>query len=177
MTMKYPLKPFERTHGIVPDFAIVGIPDLWYVEKDDEGDIMGVMVDEFKTSADSPSAARQKIVKYEQWGIQAVRYAVLLHDAYPQIRGVPFYRRHMLFTTRGEAYIGRKLMVTTEQMGKVRNDMLALALQMRGLGKAVRSFGPICNWCDFAPVCMAYLTNDDEDEIISERYIKRDKRS
>ena len=157
--------------------TVVGVPDLWWVESDDEG-VLALHVEEFKTGYQAGSKASEKLVNYEKWGIQASRYAVLLHDKYEWLRGLPIYRRHILmsYSGRGKAYVGRELLVSDATLDKTRTEMLTLVERMDTLVTPTHHFGMLCNWCKYSPICWGYLTGLDEDDIIATSYKRKERK-
>jgi len=150
---------------------MVGKPDMWYLEQ--EGDLpIGVHVTEFKSGADTGFRARQKLERYESWGIQAVRYVVLLHDAYEWLRDIPFYRQHIYLSTKGKPIEGARIHVSQYHIDNARKDMLQLCDTIINRPPE-RHYGPLCDYCDFAPISRGYLTGPEPSDIIEEMYERR----
>ena len=152
--------------------TMVGIPDLWWVEYDEDDVALAVHVEEFKTGYQYGSQAVDRLMSYQMFGIQASRYAVMLHDKYEWLRGLDFYRRHTLmsYAGRGKAYKGDELLLSKQGMDRTRMDMLELVDRMASTKQATHHFARLCDWCAYAPICRGYLTNSDPDEIIKSRY-------
>lgn len=146
--------------------TIVGKPDLWYSKPD-----MGVVVVEFKSSADPISKGKQKLENYEKWGIQASRYAVLLRDSYDWMAGEPIYRQHVFVSTRGYLLEGKELLV--HNLDEVREEMLMLAGRMAEEREPVHTFGPLCNWCEYSRICQGWVTGQDTKSIMEGEYVQR----
>ncbi len=130
---------------------IVGRPDLWVVENGE------IVVYEFKTCAEGRSGTERKLELYEDWGIQAVRYAVLVHDAYPWAQNVPISRRHVVVSTRGFAAVGGAIPVTVDVMRRVRDEMVSIASEI-GRVDIVRNWSFACTACPYRGLCAVYLT-------------------
>jgi hypothetical protein len=147
---------------------MVGKPDLWYLEQ--EGDLpLGVHIVEFKSGADTGYRAQKKLERYENWGIQATRYAVLLHDAYDWLADIPFYRQHIFLSTKGNPIEGACIHVSEFHMDNARREMLQLCDTLINRAPE-RHYGPLCDYCDFAPISRGYLTGPEPSDIIEEMY-------
>ena len=159
------------------DDVVVGIPDLWWVEYDEDKIPLAVHVEEFKTGYQSGSKASERLVAYEKWGIQASRYAVLLRDKYPWLHDIPMYRRHILlsYAGRGKAYVGRDILVSEATLDQTRMEMLSLVDRIAALEVPTHHFGRLCDWCQYAPICWTYLTGGDESDTIKWGFTKKQK--
>lgn len=150
----------STNHGIdcaCPQVTIVGKPDLWTVTD------QGVIVVELKSTGKTGSAARKRLDDYFDWAAQALRYCVLLYDAYPHLRDLPFYRQYVLQCTSGESYESALELVTNTTMDRIRTEMLEICRQIAEV-TPVRSYGILCNWCDFKELCTSFRLGFEGDE-------------
>jgi len=145
--------------------TVVGLPDMWYVEKDEDGTPLGVRILEFKTCADSKSKTASKLLNYQRWGRQPIRYATLLYDTYEWLRDLPFYRQHILVSSNGKGYYyeGAAMRVPQRVIESERAEMLDLAYQSRheSRGDEQATFSPLCGWCDYEELCTLRLMGAD----------------
>jgi hypothetical protein len=153
---------------------LVGIPDLWYVHDD------GVRVLEFKAPSKDKRAAARAMKDYELWSQQPTRYAVLLHDKYEWLQGMPFYKQHVMLSQHGFCLEGEQWRISPELLDNTRSEMLSTAAQVGSMTAwkepvhaYMMEFGNLpCIRCDFSDVCTAHLTNGDESDIIRRQFRK-----
>lgn len=151
------------------DVTLVGKPDLWFVQSGEEGTEIRLV--EFKTCGDYRPKAEEKLRAYEQWGVQVLRYAFLLRDAYPEFQYIPLYRQHILISSHGFTLEGGVIPVPEQQTDMIREETLRLAGQV-GKEEPVHNYRhSYCpRFCPFSPVCLAGLTGGDPEDVISEGF-------
>ena len=158
------------------DLTIVGIPDIWYIEKNAEGEQIAVHVVEVKTGgAASMPDARRRMDNYVHFGMQPTRYCTLLYDTYPWLRDLPFYRRYLYLATKGFSVESEPWAVNQTMIDRTRADMLSLAEEMVA-PRIARSEGRRCDWCEYAPITLAHLTGGEPDDIIGTLYEPKPRR-
>lgn len=144
-------------------WEMVGKPDLWWVED-------GVRMVEFKTTSKTGAGAMQKMVEYQTWGQQRPSYAWLLRQEYPWLRDMLFFHQYILLTYEGRSYQGGWTPVRVEQMDEAGGEMERWGWRAYRDPDFPHTFGPQCQWCEFAPACQAYLTGADEGGILAEQF-------
>ena len=147
----------------------VGKPDLWTVTDE------GVIIYEFKTCSEkSPAGMMKKLLNYEEWGIQPIRYAWLLRQGYSWLAGMPFYRQHILWSTQSERLEGKQILMTPMAIDNAGVDMVKLGNRIKNSATPIHHFSPLCNWCDYQQICKGWLTGADTDGIIAEKYYEEE---
>jgi hypothetical protein len=152
----------------IDGITLVGKPDLWTVTN------YGVVVYEFKTCSAKGNEMMKKLMNYEQWGIQPVRYAWLLRQSYDWLADQPFYRKHILWSTQDTCKEGKEILISESAIDNAGADMVRLANEIRETGERTHHFSPLCNWCDYQQVCIGWLTGADTDGIIAEKYYEEE---
>jgi hypothetical protein len=138
--------------------TVVGKPDLWTVTD------RGVEVTEFKSTGKKGSKFQEALKQYGTWATQAVRYCVLLYDSYPHLRDLPFYYKYLLQSTAtGESDESECGPITITAMDRIRTEMLEICRQIAEV-TPVRSYGILCNWCDFQQLCTSFRLGFEGDE-------------
>ncbi len=147
----------------------VGKPDLWTVTEE------GVVIYEFKTCSEKGTGLMKKLLNYEEWGIQPVRYAWLLKQAYDWLADLPIYRQHILWSTQSEHVSGGLVYVSDSALDNAGKDMIRLASEIKKGGETpIHHFSPLCNWCDYQQLCRGWLTGADVDGIIADKYYEEE---
>jgi len=149
----------------------VGKPDLWTVTDE------GVLIYEFKTCSEKGAGMMKKLLNYEEWGIQPVRYAWLLRQGYNWLEGMPFYRQHILWSSQGPRIEGKQILITPMAIDNAGCDMIKLATGIENSPAPIHHFSPLCNWCDYQQICRGWLTGADTDGIIREKYYEEEYRA
>ena len=152
----------------IDGITYVGKPDLWTVTD------YGVVIYEFKTCSEKGAGVTKKLLNYEEWGIQPVRYAWLLQQAYEWLEGQPFYRQHILWSTQDYPMEGKEILVSQGAIDNAGVDMVRLANAIRETEEPTHHFSPLCNWCDYQQLCRGWLTGADVDGIIAEKYYEEE---
>ena len=159
----------DKIEVVMDEITYVGKPDLWTVTDE------GVIIYEFKTCSEKGAGMMKKLLNYEEWGIQPIRYAWLLRQGYDWLAGLPFYRQHILWSTQSEHIEGGRVLISTEAIDNAGKDMLRLGTEIREKGALpIHHFSPLCNWCDYQQICRGWLTGADVDGIIGEKYYEED---
>ena len=158
----------DKMEVVVDGITLVGKPDLWTVTD------YGVVIYEFKTCSERGNGMLKKLLNYEEWGIQPIRYAWLLREAYDWLAGQPFYRQHLLWSTQDKCLEGREILITEEAIDNAGQDMVRLSNEIRENESRTHHFSPLCNWCDYQQICRGWLTGADVDGIISEKYYEEE---
>ena len=159
----------DKIEVVMDEITYVGKPDLWTVTDE------GVIIYEFKTCSEKGAGMMKKLLNYEEWGIQPVRYAWLLRQGYDWLAGLPFYRQHILWSTQSEHLEGGRVLISTEAIDNAGKDMIRLGTEIREKGALpIHHFSPLCNWCDYQQICRGWLTGADVDGIISEKYYEEE---
>ena len=146
----------------------VGKPDLWTVTD------YGVVIYEFKTCSEKGAGVKKKLLNYEEWGIQPVRYAWLLQQAYDWLEGQPFYRQHILWSTQDYPIEGNEILISQKAIDNAGVDMVRLGNDVRDTEEPTHHFTPLCNWCDYQQLCRGWLTGADVNGIIAEKYYEEE---
>ena len=152
----------------IDGITYVGKPDLWTVND------YGVMIYEFKTCSEKGNGMIKKLLNYEEWGIQPVRYAWLLQQGYDWLQGMPIYRQHILWSTQSEPIEGKEILISQQAIDNAGQDMIRLANEVRDTSVPTHHFSPLCNWCDYQQICRGWLTGADVDGIIEEKYYEEE---
>lgn len=142
-----------------PEVRVTGRPDLWGVLRGADGAVQGCVVYEFKTTADSNSQLARKLERYESWGVQAMRYAVLLHDVYEWVRPWPIYRQHVVINHLGTCLEGALVPVTPGVLDRTRQEMCAIAALVGS--NTLHHFTSWCMMCEYQELCLAWLAGGD----------------
>ena len=159
----------DKIEVVMDEITYVGKPDLWTVTDE------GVIIYEFKTCSEKGAGMMKKLLNYEEWGIQPIRYAWLLRQGYDWLAGLPFYRQHILWSTQSEHIEGGRVLISTEAIDNAGKDMLRLGTEIREKGALpIHHFSPLCNWCDYQQICRGWLTGADVDGIIGEKYYEEE---
>ena len=166
--------PVTMREGKCEAVTFVGKPDLWFVESS-SGLPEAVRIMEFK----APSKNRQYEVNkslegYERFGVQPIRYAVLLRDVYEWLENVPIYRQHILISQYGLVAEGNVVLVSDALIDRTRREMLEIASRMYDT-TPVPSYLYHCHRCEFSEVCIARLTGGDESGIIETNFERRQR--
>ena len=146
----------------------VGKPDLWTVHEH------GAIVYEFKTCSEKGAGMMRKLLNYEEWGIQPVRYAWLLRQNYDWLADIPIYRQHILWSTQSKRIEGKQILISQTAIDNAGHDMVKLANEVRETPLPTHHFSPLCNWCDYQQICRGWLTGADVDGIIEEKYYEEE---
>ena len=158
----------DKLEIIVDDITYVGKPDLWTVTD------YGVVIYEFKTCSEKGAGMRKKLLNYEEWGVQPIRYAWLLQQGYDWLEGQSFYRKHILWSTQDTLLEGSEIFVPQIAIDNAGQDMIKLGNEIRSTESPSRHFTPLCNWCDYQQICRGWLTGADVDGIIKEKYYEEE---
>ena len=159
----------DKIEVVMDEITYVGKPDLWTVTDE------GVIIYEFKTCSEKGAGMMKKLLNYEEWGIQPIRYAWLLRQGYDWLAGLPFYSQHILWSTQSEHIEGGRVLISTEAIDNAGKDMLRLGTEIREKGALpIHHFSPLCNWCDYQQICRGWLTGADVDGIIGEKYYEEE---
>lgn len=159
----------DKIEVVMDEITYVGKPDLWTITDE------GVIIYEFKTCSEKGAGMMKKLLNYEEWGIQPIRYAWLLRQGYDWLAGLPFYRQHILWSTQSEHIEGGRVLISTEAIDNAGKDMLRLGTEIREKGALpIHHFSPLCNWCDYQQICRGWLTGADVDGIIGEKYYEEE---
>ena len=159
----------DKIEIVMDEITYVGKPDLWTITDE------GVIIYEFKTCSEKGAGMMKKLLNYEEWGIQPIRYAWLLRQGYDWLAGLPFYRQHILWSTQSEHIEGGRVLISTEAIDNAGKDMLRLGTEIREKGALpIHHFSPLCNWCDYQQICRGWLTGADVDGIIGEKYYEEE---
>ena len=159
----------DKIEIVMDEITYVGKPDLWTVTDE------GVIIYEFKTCSEKGAGMMKKLLNYEEWGIQPIRYAWLLRQGYDWLAGLPFYRQHILWSTQSEHIEGGRVLISTEAIDNAGKDMVRLGTEIREKGALpIHHFSPLCNWCDYQQICRGWLTGADVDGIIGEKYYEEE---
>ena len=159
----------DKIEVVMDEITYVGKPDLWTITDE------GVIIYEFKTCSEKGAGMMKKLLNYEEWGIQPIRYAWLLRQGYDWLAGLPFYRQHILWSTQSEHIEGGRVLISTEAIDNAGKDMLRLGTEIREKGGLpIHHFSPLCNWCDYQQICRGWLTGADVDGIIGEKYYEEE---
>ena len=159
----------DKIEVVMDEITYVGKPDLWTITDE------GVIIYEFKTCSEKGAGMMKKLLNYEVWGIQPIRYAWLLRQGYDWLAGLPFYRQHILWSTQSEHIEGGRVLISTEAIDNAGKDMLRLGTEIREKGALpIHHFSPLCNWCDYQQICRGWLTGADVDGIIGEKYYEEE---
>ena len=149
---------------------VVGRPDIWYVDE------WGIHIVELKTCNVAYSGTARKLNDYAKYGAQPSRYAVLIRDAYPELDQLAIDRRHVVVSRKGFAAASLPFELSDRAVDNARSDMLELARQAV-TSAPVHSFGPLCGWCEFSPVCEGYVNGQDTVGILKEHFEQRKRRA
>lgn len=159
----------DKLEVVMDGITYVGKPDLWTVTDE------GVIIYEFKTCSEKGAGMMKKLLNYEEWGIQPVRYAWLLRQGYDWLEGQTFYRQHILWSTQSEHLEGGRVLISPEAIDNAGKDMIRLGTEIREKGASpIHHFSPLCNWCDYQQICRGWLTGADVDGIIGEKYYEEE---
>lgn len=159
----------DKIEVVMDEITYVGKPDLWTITDE------GVIIYEFKTCSEKGAGMMKKLLNYEEWGIQPIRYAWLLRQGYDWLEGLPFYRQHILWSTQSEHIEGGRVLISTEAIDNAGKDMVRLGTEIREKGALpIHHFSPLCNWCDYQQICRGWLTGADVDGIIGEKYYEEE---
>jgi hypothetical protein len=159
-----------------PAHILVGKPDIWFVERNEAGERIAVHVVEVKTGGErSRPKANARLYSYQMFGLQAVRYCVLLHDTYDWLRDLPFYRRYLYLSTGGFAVESDPWPVPPKALDSIRAAMLQQVAEME-TSPATRNVGRWCEWCDFNSITTAVLTGGEERDKIDTLFEPRPAR-
>ena len=159
----------DKIEVVMDEITYVGKPDLWTITDE------GVIIYEFKTCSEKGAGMMKKLLNYEEWGIQPIRYAWLLRQGYDWLAVLPFYRQHILWSTQSEHIEGGRVLISTEAIDNAGKDMLRLGTEIREKGALpIHHFSPLCNWCDYQQICRGWLTGADVDGIIGEKYYEEE---
>ena len=159
----------DKIEIVMDEITYVGKPDLWTITDE------GVIIYEFKTCSEKGAGMMKKLLNYEEWGIQPIRYAWLLRQGYDWLEGLPFYRQHILWSTQSEHIEGGRVLISTEAIDNAGKDMVRLGTEIREKGALpIHHFSPLCNWWDYQQICRGWLTGADVDGIIGEKYYEEE---
>ena len=159
----------DKIEIVMDEITYVGKPDLWTITDE------GVIIYEFKTCSEKGAGMMKKLLNYEEWGIQPIRYAWLLRQGYDWLAGLPFYRQHILWSTQSEHIEGGRVLISTEAIDNAGKDMVRLGTEIREKGALpIHHFSPLCNWCDYQKICRGWFTGADVDGIIGEKYYEEE---
>lgn len=164
--------------GDSPAITYVGQPDLWYIERDDNGRGVGIHIVEVKTTSATGAKAVSNYEYYRDWDEQALRYGVLLRDYYIEWRAMqelPLYRRYLMLPYSGKGgFFSPPLPITKELLDKTRQNMLDLTYVAETDPLYLPHFSKLCDWvggeCTFAPLCRAERAGLDIEDIVNEQY-------
>lgn len=158
----------DKLEIVIDGITYVGKPDLWTVTD------YGVVIYEFKTCSEKGAGMRKKLLNYEEWGVQPIRYTWLLQQGYDWLEGQSFYRKHILWSTQDTLLEGSEIFVPQIAIDNAGQDMIKLGNEIRSNESPSRHFTPLCNWCDYQQICRGWLTGADVDGIIREKYYEEE---
>lgn len=148
------------------EVMVVGKPDRWWVDVESET----LMIDEFKTGGKSKSDAQRKLTNYTYNDPQVLWYAALIQDKYPDTFGRLFMeRRHHFFSLNGFSLTGPVMAIPQWAIDRGRSDMLD-TVALTTVGIYPKSEGPLCNWCDYLPLCQGEMMGQNSALIKADRF-------
>ena len=154
-----------------PDKILVGHPDVWGFTGENE-----ILVIDFKTTSESPKARLNKIYAHEE---QLKRYAAMLYQLLrmghfgPSIKQPIVGYQYIVIDYKGHHAVGGLNFLNQKIVDYVLAHAFSIARQI-GWDWEGENYGPLCGWCEYWPICEAWLTGGSAGDIIETDFLKRE---